>query len=178
MAILHRDAIDMVSKLLSGIKFVMVVIWRALVVLFRSRRGIEQLRLEYLNEHLFDISYIILQYRFRNALWYRFGKHNTLEKEIKIFNLTNFDREFDLIVYGLFRKKTYHLKFEPTLTLENKYFKTELQNKSVELTRQSNLAFPEFTWVLSLPTIQLGTVEFNAKKITIQNNAYNQTDFI
>jgi hypothetical protein len=48
-----------------------------------------------------------------------FGKHKALEKEIKIFNIKNFDIEEHSVVLWLFKKSK--LKFEPQLTISAKF---------------------------------------------------------
>jgi hypothetical protein len=45
---------------------------RFILVLFKGRKDIEPVEFEYSTKHLFDKSYLILRYHFRNALWYRF----------------------------------------------------------------------------------------------------------
>ena len=97
--------------------------------------------LDYENNHLFENSYVVVNYRFRNALYYKFGNHKTLEKQIKIFNLKNFENEFDLIVYGFFRKKRYKLKFEPNLKLNTDDFKTSISNISIQFSIYINRVF-------------------------------------
>ena len=107
------------------IQFFLIIVYRFCEILLRKNRSIELIYLDYTDKNIFDSGFIILNYRFRNALWYRFGNHKTLEKQIKIFNLKNLDKEFDLIVYGFFQKYRYKLKFEPQLTLNTDSFKIQ-----------------------------------------------------
>lgn len=165
-------------SLFNQFKFILKVLGRAIIVMFRRRQQIQLLRLEYCDQHLFENSYIILQYRFRNALWYRIGKHKTLEKELKIFNLKNFEKEFDFIVYGLFRKKVYKLKFEPKWSLDTTTFKTEVQSKSLELMAQPNLIFGELDFRLTTPLVYINTIDIQITNIAVAVSNYNQTDFI
>ena len=71
------------------LQFIKVVFTRFFVILFRKRKRIDLLYLNYETEQLFENSYIIIRYRFRNALWFRFENHSTIEKQIKIFDLNN-----------------------------------------------------------------------------------------
>lgn len=149
-------------------------------ILFRWRKGIELLCLDFATEHLFDSSFIVINYRFRNALFYRFGKHLTLEKQIKIFNLKNFESEFDLIVYGFFRTKTYKLKFEPQWRLENSSFKTSLSNLSLKLKHQPipKLGRAAIFLTIDKPTIETPKVTIVHKTIKLEISTYNQNEFI
>ena len=129
--------------------------------------------LNYDKEHLFESSYIVINYRFRNAIYYRFGKHITLEKKIKIFNIKNFENEFDLVVFGFFQKKKYRIRFEPKLALNTDTFKAKISNLTVKLIEQKlpKLARPKIYSNIKQPIIK-------TKKIKINNNSYNQNEYI
>ncbi len=166
--------------ILEKLHFLKVVIARFLTIFFRRRKEIELLRLEYDTEHLFDNSFIIINYRFTNAIYYKFGNHMTSEKEVKIFNLTNFDKDFQLTVFGFFRKKTYLLKFEPKLKLESEKFKTSFSNFSIKLENQNipNLSYPSFYLTINKPIINPQKTKIINKTITIKTNSFNQNEFI
>jgi hypothetical protein len=168
------------SYLLEKLLFLKVVISRFLIILFRRRKGIELLLLEYDTEHLFDNSFIVINYRFRNAIYYRFDNHKTLEKQIKIFNIENFDNEFDLIVYGFFRKKTYKIQFEPQLTLNSNSFKTTISNLSLKLKEQNvpKLAHPSIYLGIEKPNIMSKKIKTTNKSLQITHNSFNQNEFI
>lgn len=174
----------MISKIIKylthAFRFLGIIIFRFLKILFRKRRNIEVIYLNYSDNHLFESSYIILNYHFKNAIWFRFGKHKTTDKHIKIFNLKNFEKEFDLVVYGFFRKKVFRLKFDPQQTLVSDKFKTQFNHLDNDLVFKpmSNINTPRIV----LATKQIKTIIKNKKlqhqKIELQINKYNQTDFI
>lgn len=159
--------------LIEKLLFFRVVIARLFIILFRKRRDIELLHLDYNKEHLFETSYMVINYRFRNAIYYRFGKHLTLEKKIKIFNINNFENEFDLLVYGFFQKKAYRIQFEPKLALNTDTFKAGISNLTVKLIEQElpKLAHPKIYSNIKQPIIR-------TKKIKIRTNSFNQNEFI
>ena len=156
--------------LIEKLLFFRVVIARLFIILFRKRRDIELLHLDYNKEHLFETSYMVINYRFRNAIYYRFGKHLTLEKKIKIFNINNFENEFDLLVYGFFQKKAYRIQFEPTLTLNNTSFKTTFSNLTLE---NKVLNGPNINCKIEKPIIRTKKI-----KIKIKTNSFNKNEFI
>lgn len=167
--------------LLEKLHFIKVVTARFFIILlFRRRKRIEEIHLNYSSEHLFNNSYIIINYRFRNAIYYRFGKYKTLEKQIKIFDLKNFDKEFEFIVYGFFDTKRYKLKFEPQLTLENSSFKTSFSYLNIKLVDRTipKLAHPNIYSNIKKPKIIIPNIEINHKPITISNTIFNQNEFI
>lgn len=172
--------INLLNGLISELQFLKIVATRFFIILFRRRKRIELLQLDYDEEHIFENSYIVINYRFRNALYYRFGKHRTLQKQIKIFDLQNFDKEFDFIVYGVFQKKKYKLKFEPKLKLNNSSFKTTLLNLTLRLEEKSipKLTPSLFFCAIKKPILITPEIELNQPKIKISNTTFNQTDFI
>lgn len=165
---------------LKKLRFLLTIVFRFFIILFRRKKSIDLLHLDYATEHIFDNSYIILKYRFRNALWYRLGNHKTLEKQIKIFNLKKIDKEFDFVVYGFFQKKKYHLIFEPKLTIDTKSFKTRFHNLSNHLEFQAAplLSIPIFYPDIKELQVTIPKTEITIKPIQTITNAYNQTDFI
>lgn len=165
---------------LDKLHFILVVIARLFKIFFRRKKDIQELFFKYQTEHLFDTSYLIINYRFRNALFYRFGKHLTLEKQIKILNLKNFESEFDLIVYGFFRKKIYKLKFEPQWRLDNSSFKTSFSNLTLKLKQQPipKLGQPAIYLTIDKPIIEISKIAIVHKTIKLKTSTYNQNEFI
>ncbi|WP_291130990.1 hypothetical protein [Flavobacterium sp. UBA7682] len=168
------------TYLLEKLNFIKVVIVRFFIILFRRRKRIEKIYLNYAKEHIFENSYIVINYRFRNAIYFRFGKNKTLEKQIKIFDLENIEKEFDLVVYGFFRKNIYKLKFEPLLSLENSTFKTVFSNLNLKLEEKSTpkLTHPDIYCDIKKPTVEIPNIEVNHRPLIISNTTFNQTDFI
>ena len=162
------------------LQFILIIVGRFFKILFRKRKEIELLYLNYSTEYIFDNSLIIINYRFRNGLWYQFGKHKTLEKEIKIFNLKNFDTEFDFVVYGFFQKKVFKLKFDPQLTINTQSFKTSLSNRSLNLVEKAipDLVQPHLYSDIGKVSINTSKIKVTSKPIIINNNNYNQNEFI
>lgn len=158
--------------ILQKIVWYWTIVKRFSIILFRKNRRIKLLYLKYNSEHVFDNGFLIVNYRFRNALYYKFGNHITLEKQIKIFNLKNFDHEFQLTVYGFFQKKTFKLKVEPKSTLHTNNFKTTISNITVELKEQKT------TLNQASVILTLDEPKIIYPKIKIETNSFNQNEFI
>lgn len=157
-----------------------MVIARFFKILFRRKKEIEQLFINYDTEHLFENSYIIINYRFRNALYYQFGATKTLEKHIKIFDLKNCDKEMDFVVYGLFDRIPYKLTFEPQLTIENSSFKTSFSNLNIKLTERTipKLIHSKVDCNIKTPSVITPTIRIKQPNIKISNKTFNQNEFI
>lgn len=166
--------------LFKQIAFTKTVLVRFLIILFKRNKNIELVKLQYNTNHLFENSFIIIDYNFNNILWCSFNNKKTIEKNIKIFNLENIDSNLNLIVFGFFRKKKYSLKFEPTLKIENQSFKTSFSNLSLNLETKS---IPQLTHSLiqvsiSKPLLKESKISVNNQTFNIKHNIYNQNEFI
>ena len=169
-----------ITYFFNKINFYKFVLVRFFIILFRKNKKLLLLHLDYENNHLFENSYVVVNYRFRNALYYKFGNHKTLEKQIKIFNLKNFENEFDLIVYGFFRKKRYKLKFEPNLKLNTADFKTSISNITIQLEEKNmlNLSLSSLNLEIKKPNIKHKKISITNRIINIKNKPFNQNEFI
>lgn len=160
--------------------FAKIVLVRFLLIIFKRNKDIQLIKLEYNKNHLFKNSFVIIDYQFKNALWYSFDNKKTLEKGIKVFNLENINLNINLVVYGFFRKKKYILKFNPTLKIENQNFKINFSNLSLHLERNS---IPELTPLLievfvSEPPLKKTKIIITNQPFRLKHNNYNQNEFI
>lgn len=168
------------NNIFKNLQFYKIVLIRLLTICFRKNKEIRLLHLKYNDKYLFENSYIIINYRFRNAIYYRFGNHITTEKEIKIFDLLNFNNEFDLIVYGFFKRKIYHLKFSPEVAIDTNGFRTQFQNFSnpihfqyIESIEKHPIYIENKKESISIPKISILN-----KTINFNKSSFNQNDFI
>lgn len=157
------------------IQFLLIVCGRFFVILFRRRKGIKLLHLDYAKKYQFDNSYLIVRYRFRNALWYNFKYiKKTTEKEIIVLDLKNVpEMPIVLTVYGFFRTKTYCISVTPESSLLNHSFKTALTGINEA---EINIK-PIMLGVIS-PEYSIPKIKINNSEIQIKQTTYNQTDFL
>jgi len=166
---------DHIKPIAKKIRFLLIVCGRFILILFRWRKGIELLRLDYAKKYQFDNSYLIISYRFRNALWYNFKNiTKTTDKQIIILNLKNVPEiPIELIVYGFFRRKSFHLSVTPESTLKNKSFKTAIKG----ITEIEIYCKPIMLKNIQ-PIPKPRKIKLNLSKIQIKQPSYNQTDFL
>lgn len=166
---------DYIKQVAKKIRFFLIVGGRFFVILVRWRKGIRLLHLDYARKYQFDNSYLIIRYRFRNALWYNFKKiKKTTEKEIIVLNMSNLsENPIELIVYGFFRNKSFQISITTEHTLNSKSFKTtingvngiRIHSKPIRMTNK-------------IPTYILPKFKLNHPGIKIKQPSFNQTDFI
>ncbi|RZJ68710.1 MAG: hypothetical protein EOO50_00595 [Flavobacterium sp.] len=167
------------TKTLQKLRFGFIVLGRALKILFRFRKDIRLLQLNYAENHIFENSFQPVSYRFQNALWYKFDGRNTLEKELKIFNLPNAPKEFNLVVFGLFQKRTYRIKLNPTLRFDSHTFHVQAAFFDVEFLSMQIIQLPiEIKPTTPLFKIHELKVEVHIPDISLQFTPYNQNGLI
>lgn len=133
------------------------------------------LRLDYTSKHHFNNGYLVIRYRFRNVLWYKFKNIKvTTEKEMLILNLKNVaELPIELTVYGFFRTKTLSISVEPEKILQNKLFKTKLTRLNKINLNTRSIKLKEIKPVPSIQKIQI-----NDQNVQMKHSSYFQTDFI
>lgn len=166
---------DHIKQIAENIRFYLIVSGRFIILLFRRKKGIKLLYLEYANKYQFDNSYLIIRYSFRNALFYNFKNvKKTTDKQIIIFNLNNVPSQtIELTVYGFFKSTTFNIEIKPEWKLQNNSFKTAIKGiKEIEIYSKPIL-LKEIK-----PTPRLPKIKLNHWEIQIKQPTYNQTDFL
>lgn len=166
---------DYIKPIAKKIQFLLIVCGRFFIILFRWRKGIKLLRLDYATKYQFASSYLIIRYRFRNALWYNFKNINkTTEKHIIVLNLKNVPEiPIELTAYGFFRSKTFHISVTPESTLQNNSFKT-----AIKRINETEIYSKPIILKNTKPTPTPSKIKLNLSEIQIKQPSYNQTDFL
>lgn len=112
-------------------EFVANVAARFFKILFRSDKKIRLIYSNYSNKHFLGDKFIVLNYRFRNALWYKI-EDATTDKRQFVIEKPDASRRMMLTVYGFFKKKTFALNFEEANFLENNNFCVEIKKTSLQ----------------------------------------------
>lgn len=168
------------SSLINLLQFYIIVIFRFIKIVFKSNRATHLVYLNYDTEHLFDSSFLVVSYNFQNALYYKINNQNTLSDTPKVFNLSEISNPIEFVVYGFLEKKTYHLEFEPSLTLNSKSFNTSITNLKIELNNSSklNLNIKTIQPTIKSPKIKSPKIILKNHKIKILTKSFNQKEFI
>ncbi len=166
---------DYFKPIAGKFRFAFIIVGRFIKILFRRRKRIELLQLEYSRKYLFDNSYLIIKYRFKNALWYKFKKlKTTTEKHSAVLNLKNIDAtDIALTVYGFFQKKVYHISVVPENILINQRFITAISGINKE-----TVFMPSIKQNVSKPIVVIPEIRLKKSCIQVNQSPYIQTDFI
>jgi hypothetical protein len=166
---------DYFKPIAGKLRFAFIVVGRFIKILFKRRKRIELLQLEYSRKYLFDNSYLIIKYRFKNALWYKFKKLKiTTEKHAAVFNLKNINStDIALTVYGFFQKKVYHISVMPENILVSQRFITAISGINKE-----TAFMPSLKPNVSKPIVVISQIQLKKTYIQVTQSPYIQTDFI
>ncbi|RXR21621.1 hypothetical protein [Flavobacterium stagni] len=159
---------------------VIKIIFRFIKILFKRNKMLKESELHYFNKYLFEQSFVIIHYSFKNALYYSFNGKIELNSGIKIFNISNVTNPIQFRVYGFFQSKEYTLQLEVTNRLNSEKFKTELDNFKIQLNGSKILKTTN-----TLNGIELKPIYFTHPKVSTESkyfeifhSEYNQTDFL
>lgn len=157
------------------LKFAFVVVGRFIKISFKRTKRLELIQLEYSRKFLFENSYLIIKYRFRNALWYKFKKiKTTTQKNSTVINLKSIDNTIiELIVYGFFQRKVYQISVEPENILFNQRFHTKIYTVNKKLCITPNLKL-----VAQKPNVKIPNIKIKTLFLKLKQSTYSQTDFI
>jgi hypothetical protein len=176
------------SPISKGVSFVSIVIYRFFKILFSSSKRLSKIELTYQRTFRFENSYLIINYRFKNALWYSFSSYKTSTKDGNIvFNISRLhSTSIKFIVYGFFQRKTYIINFKPENRLISNSFQTTIKtnkvsnySKSINLVDKSNLKFSNKIETYNLD-ISLKSPKVSLKKHTtgIKHTNFIKSEFI
>jgi hypothetical protein len=156
-------------------RFAFVVVGRFITIFFRRRKRIELLQLEYSRKYLFDNSYLIVNYRCKNAIWYQFGNlKTTTDKHSAVFNLINIEApDIALTVYGFFQKKVFHISFIPQNVLISQNFKTAISG----INKKTNF-IPSLKLNVSKANVIIPEMHIKKTSLRMNQSTYTQTDFL
>lgn len=169
-----------INTIINSIKLYFKIALRFLLILFRKDKHIKELYFDSGNEVIFEDSLLIINYRFKNAIYYKFNNKITLENKIKIFNVKNIDSEIHFIVYGWFEKKQYVIEVSPNKSLNNESFRTQLSNLNILLTVTDipKLVNNQINITTKNVHIETSKVFIPNKKVQIKTNSFTQNDFL
>lgn len=123
-----------INLVINSLKLYFNIALRFLLILFRKDKHLKEIYFESCNEDIFEDSLLVINYRFKNAIYYKVNNKITTENKVKIFNVKNINSEIHFIVYGWFGKKQYLIVIKPTKSLNNESFKTHFSNLNISLT--------------------------------------------
>lgn len=169
--------------------FLLVVVTRFFRGLFKFDRRLILLELDYQKKYQFDKSFLVIRYRFKNALWYCFkGIKTTTDAGTIILNPERIpNMSIALTVYGFCCKKVISINITPELALQTAYFRAAIsQPKDLRISNRPfgvrSIVFEpvvaERRLHLSPVSMRLSSVKVSQTSIQIKYPLFNQTELL
>ncbi len=132
---------DHIIPVYKRVKFCFIVLWRIFQLLVRRKIVVKLLNLDYCQKYNFNQGFLILRYSFQNALWYECKNIlKTTDPNIIVLNLERIkDCPIELIVHGLFNKKSYPIEIEIRKSLDPDYSHATIDDFSLQFLNTGQL---------------------------------------
>lgn len=163
------------TKIANKLKFASKITLIFYKLIFTKNRKLELVKLNYSNKHNFEKSILVIEYEFKNAIWFNLKhiKTTTYQKPI----LINIDKitgnELTLNVFGYFQKK----QFVIFSKIDNKLITNSFKTKFSNLDNDLNFA-PNLDLKICKPVINNHKIKVVNQILKINNTNFNQTEFI
>ncbi|MBK5214799.1 MAG: hypothetical protein JJE55_14200 [Flavobacteriaceae bacterium] len=176
---LFSDSLRQFGKYL---KFQSLKFRKWIFILFKRNRKLHKISFDYYKNWQFEHGLLVINFQFKNAIWYKIGDYKSLDFIKPIFlNLQN--TKSDLVVfevYGFFQKQVYYIKLNKATKIDNQPFNTKIFNIS-ELTIMPNQIFPQMTKPIikvDKPKVKISGLSVESISIEIIPSKFKTQDYI
>ena len=156
--------------------------WKTFVLLFKWNKNIKPIQLSYFREWRFEKSYLIIDFNFKNAIWYQLKNIKRINcLQPIILNLENIkEKQLEFTVFGFFRQKTYLIDIVKSETLITETFKTEIKQINIiqQIATSIKVKINKPILEKQIIRIEQNNLETNIKPINLNFKNYNQKEFI
>lgn len=174
--------LDLLKQLISFLQFHFIRIRKWFAILFKKNRRLKKLSFEYFKNWHSDISYLVVDFMFINAIYFKIGDTRSFDfTKPLILNVKKLKTDnIKIEVFGFFQKKVFIIELNKEFQLNSKPFRTAIENISlVEITRQkTRVKIPNLWFVFVNPKITFQSVSFNSKHIAIKSNEFKIQEFL
>ena len=173
---------DKLRKIGLFIRLQLLKIGRLLTILFKRRKKLEKISFDYYKNWHFDNAYLVVDFKFKNAVWFRIGKFKSFDfsKPI-ILNLENIQSDtINFEVFGFFQKQVYEIDLNRENQINTQPFKTKIDNiNTVELAQQkTRTRIPKIGLHIANPTFVFEKIAVKPQNIQINYQTFKSQDYI
>lgn len=165
---------DLFKPLTQKARFLSIVITRFIRLLFSSKKRLELIDIHYTHKYLFHNSYLIINFHFKHAIWYRLKNIGATEKSPFIFSADRIKSDtVILIAYGFFQKKSIQLSFRPENILVSGRFRTK-----VERINKHYLFIPPLSIIPQKQNLTPRQLSVNKPQLLVRFTPFTPTEFV
>lgn len=172
----------MIKTSLKNIQYYFLKVSRLFCILFKRRKRIEKITFGYYQNWQFENAYLVVDFKFKNAVWFRIGNFKSYDfsKQI-VLDLENIHTDtINFEVFGFFQKQVYEISLNKEAQINTQPFKTKIKNISiVKLAQQkSKLRISEMTLHISNPTFIFEKIAVKPQNIQFDYKPFKIQDYI
>lgn len=155
---------------------------RLMKILFKKRKKLEIITLEYYRMWHFDNAYLLIDFKFNNAVWFSIEKHKCydLSKQIAL-NLKNIQTETaTLEVFGFFQKLVYKIHLNKETSINTQSFRPYFERIHVfeSIIHESINIIPKLGLHIANPSFVSNKIVMRSNNISINHKLINIQDYI
>ncbi|MGV7106428.1 hypothetical protein [Flavobacterium sp. U410] len=169
----------MIKNIVLFSKFYFLVGITFFKILFSGSKRLKREKVNYASYPYFKDSFLLFEFHFKNALYFKINNVKHLHQGTKIIPLKNYNYTIDFYAIGIF--ETYHqtISIEPGFEADFSDFKTKTSKLQLQSNEQKKLHINiEPTVRRKIAKLYFDEIRLKHKKATIKFNTYNQNEFI
>lgn len=173
---------DKLRPFANYLRFQLLKLRSGIIVLCKQNKALEKIEFDYYKEWHFDNAYLVVEFQFKNALWFRIGNFRSAKFDKRIvLNIQNVDSEtLPFEVFGLNQKQTFQIQLQKELTLETGTFKTRITNHNRLKLQPFQLLSrtPKIGITPYIPIVKRTELRAESKPVQMKYNQFKTEDFI
>ncbi len=142
----------------------------------------QKLSFDYFKYWHFDNSYLVVDLKFINAIYFKVGNFKSFDFTKRLFlNLKKLDTDkIKVEVIGFFQKQVFIIELNKEFHLNSKPFRTEIKKISpIEIIQQKTIIKIPNLWFSEIkPKVTNQNIDLYSKQIKINHKHFNIQDFI
>ena len=164
------------------VKSQLLKVGRLMAILFKRRKKLEKISFGYYQKWHFDNAYLFVDFRFKNAVWFRIGKFESCDfsKQI-VLDLGNIQTDTVLFeVFGLFQKQVYEINLNKETRINTQPFKTTISNINTFILGQQKTVtrIPKIGLHIPYLNSTFETISFKQQDIQLDYKPFKIQDYI
>lgn len=173
---------DKLRRIGLPVKFQLIKVRKLLTILFKRKKKLEKISFEYYRKWHFDNAYLIVDFKFKNAVWFRIGnyKSNDFSKQI-VLDLENIHADtIPFEVFGFFQKQVFKINLNKEAKINTQSFKTKINNLNTFKLAKQNIKtqIPKIVFQNNKQILKLHKIQFVSNNIKINHKPFKTQDYI
>jgi len=177
-----KERSDELKQSIRFFKFHFVLIGKWLAILFKKNRRLEKLIFDYYKNWHADNSYLIVDFKFKNALYFKIGDYKSFDFEKPlILNLQKVKADnIKFEVFGFQQKQVFIIELNKEIQLNSEPFRTTIEYiSSVAIVQQkTKVKITNLWFAFGKPKVSNQNVSVNSNPIKIKSNKFKIQEYL